>query len=457
MTAWILALLAALAGASVAAYSGSTRGWLVATVGAAIAFEIVAVRGRIEGEVEAEAVRAWRRVELLAIPLLVAGLQLVSGSGISLGAEFAVAVVFGGGVWSLVNATLIDLDAIERAIDDTDGMSPLQRIRLRLVATGMLAVGCAALGAVGLDGVLDLARPATPTLSYAPLGFWIVGLLALGATARLVESRRWARDGAAVDPVVGGRWAKAVVVTVAALGSLAVVVASLPSGVTALPVQGLLRTGRFGAWLSERTAGMREALDGAGSVEDLPPVGVPTPPSPVAIDPGGASWVGDVALWGFVALIFAFAVVAGRRRRERREHPEGPGLRDVLGRVLQAVVDLLAGMWSAIRRLLQGGRRDSVESAGATRSDGIERRSRWNPRDSVRRRIATAYWRSVGVVSVSESPPRLPETPREYAHRVDDDRFHRVTALFEEARYSDHLLDTDSATSAESAAEELDS
>jgi hypothetical protein len=453
----IISLLAALAGASVAAVAESTRDWLVAAVGAAVALEVVALRSRIEQSTDVGVLRVWRRVELLAIPVVVAALQLASGTGIVLGVEFAVGVVVGGVVWALVNATLVDLDAIDRAIDDTDGMSPLQRIRLRMVATGVASVFGAAVGAVGIDGVLDLARPAATTWSLAPFGFFVVGLAALGMVARFSESRRWRRDGVSVDAVVEPRWANVVAVTVAAVGAVALVLGYVRTGLSALPVRGLLETGRFGSWLGDRTARMREALGGTETVQDSLPAGSPpTSPGAIAGDPV-APWLGDVALWVFIALIFGFAVVAGRRRRERPDRGESVGFRDVIRQVVEAIAELVAGVWAGLRRLLQRRRQISEADAEVGVPLVAAGRVRWNPHDPVRRRVAVAYRQAVDIVSVWERPPGRPETPREFAHHVDDGRFHRVTALFEEARYSDHVLPTESATTAESVARELDS
>ena len=455
MTAGFLAVLGALAGASIAAVSGSTRGWLVAAVAGAVAFEVASVRARMEEDAEAGAVRAWRRFELLAIPVLVLSLQLASGTGIVLGLEFGLAVVVGWTVWALVNATLVDLDAIDRAIDETDGMSPLQRIRLRLVGVGVLAVACAAFGTVGLDGVLDLGRPAAASVTVAPFGYFVVGIAGLGMAARFAESRRWARDRVAVDAGVDRRWANVVVATVVCVGAVAFVISSAPSGLSALPVRGLLASGRLGAWLGDRTGRMREALGGAEPVEDsLPSAESALSPGAIAADPV-APWLGDVALWGFIALIFGFAIVAGRRRRERPARGEGVGFAVVLRQVFATIADLVMGVWSALRRLLRRGRQASRGSGGAQGSPAAARRHRWSPDDPVRRRVAAAYWHSVGIVSAWGSPPRRPETPREFARRVEDERFHRVTALFEEARYSDHILPAVAATTAETAADEF--
>ena len=456
MKAGTFAVLGGLAGGSIAAISNSTRGWLVAAVGASVAFEVVAVRSRLEAETDGAVARAWRRLELSAIPLVAAALQLTSGTGIVLGAEYAIAVIVGGTVWGLVNATLVDLDAIDRAIDDTDGMSPLQRIRLRLVAVGVAAVGCAALGAVGLDGMLDLTRPAATRWSLAPLWYFVVGLTALGMTARFAESRRWARDRVTVDETVGRRWASFVVATMATIGALALAVSLAPTGLSAVPIRGLLETGRIGSWLGDRTDQMRTGLD-ADPVQDPPSPGASAPtPEAFATDPP-APWLGDVALWGFIALIFGFAIVAGRRRRDRSEPVDRVALSSFLLQVFETMADLVAGVWSALRRLLRRVRRGSESAVDTAAPPSGQPRPQWSPPDPVRRRVAAAYWHAVEIVSARGSHRSRPDTPREFAQRVADTRFDRVTALFEEARYSDHILPATSATTAETVARELDS
>ena len=177
-------------------------------------------------------------------------------------------------------------------------------------------------------------------------------------------------------------------------------------------------------------------------------------PSSVPADPL-APWLGDVALWGFIALVFGFAVLAGRSRRERPDRRDGVGFLAIGRHAFGAITELVVGLWSALRSWLLGRRQVAGASADTEVSQGVERRASWRPDDPVRRRIAEAYWKSVGIVSDTRSPPRRPETPREFAHRVDDERFRRVTSLFEEARYSNHVLPPTSATTAESVAGEL--
>lgn len=449
--------MAALAGASIATLSPTTRGWLVALTAGLVAFEAAALRTRLDSDGDPAVVRAWRRLELVAIPFGVLLVQFLTGTVV--GIEFGIAVAVGFATWVLVNATLTDVDAIERAIDVTDGMSPLHRIRLRFTATGTVVVLCAAVGAVGVDGLLDLSRPAAGVWSAAPLGYFIVGLLAIGVTSRLAEERRWERDGASVDTAVHVRWLRVVLITVGLTGSVAIVVSAVRSGATSLPVNGLALTGRFGAWIADRAARLQAVIDegaadvDAGDSSAAAPAPDFTPADPVA------PWLGDVALWVFIALVFGFAMGAGRnwRRRVLEDTPGGVSPWEMLRLLGRAVLGLLVDLWAAVRGFFVRTSRGTVAAHDPNSVSPFPRRRRWDPGDSVRRRIATAYRRAVLVASTSHDPPRRPETPREFAGRVADARLDRVTWVFEEARYSDHILTESDASTAESAADELDS
>ncbi|MEX2279572.1 MAG: DUF4129 domain-containing protein, partial [Acidimicrobiia bacterium] len=409
---------------------------------------------------DSEAVRSWRRFELVAIPVGVAALQMLSGSGVLVGSEFALAVGFGLVGWVLVNATLTDLDAIERAIAVTDGMTPLHRIRLRFTSVGVAAAGCAAVGAVGLDGFLDLSRPASASWSLAPLGYFLVGLAALGVTSRLAEERRWRRDGAYVEEAVHARWGRSVLTTVFVLGAAAFLVGSVHSGVTGLPVRALALTGRLGAWVTARAEGLRAPTEIAPPDRDQVDEAV-SPPVPEVVQPEPvAEWLGDVALWVFIGLVFVLAVLAGRDWQQRiRTESVQQGVRflEAARIVWGAVVDLLMSLWIGIVGLVRRVVRAPSDQFDAAPGVGGTGRPAWAPPDPIRSRIAAAYRRAVDAVSVAHDPPGRPETPREFAGRVEDPRLDQVTEAFEEARYSDHVLTESSAATAESAAAELDS
>ena len=451
-------MVAALAGASIAAVSPSVRGWLVASTAAVIAFETTVLRPRLDADDDDQAVVAWRRLELLGLVAGVKLLQVLAGSRTVLDLEFGVAVAMGVATWVFVNSTLTDLDAVDRAIEMTDGSTPPQRIRMRFLTLGYVGVACAAVGAVGVDGLLDLERPAAGSWSAAPLGYFVIGLVGLGSVARRAEDRRWHRDGATVDSLVGVRWTHSVMVTVGMLALAALILQQATSGVTAVPVGGLAATGRFGAWLVDRTAGLRAELDADPADRREFGDAVSSPPPEFEAAEPTLPWLGDVALWMFIALIFAYAVVRGRNRFERRREVSeggGPGLWEAVRLVWQALRDLVAGVWRGLRRLIL--RRDPEPAVAGPAVADAGRGGWWSPGDPVRRRIAAAYRSAVETVSANHGPPRHPDTPREFARRVMDLRFSTVTAAFEEARYSDHVLTDIDATAAETAAEDLDS
>lgn len=453
MTPGFFGLLGGLVGASAAAVSPSSSPGLVALSAGAIAFETSLLRPYLDASADSRFARIWRRFELVGLVVWVKVLQVLAGNTAPLDFEFGLAVVSGVVVWSFVNATLTDLDAIERAIEVTDGMTPLRRIRLRFVAVGLTVVLCAALGAVGLDGFLDLERGAARSWSPAPLGYFVLGLGGLGAAARMAEASRWRRDGAVIDPGVGRRWMRSVVVTLGWLALVSLWVQSTATGATAVPVSGLGVTGRFGSWLSERAVDLRSGTDTAEGPREL---GEPiaTTPSPFDVAEQGAPWLGEVALWTFVGLIFAFAIYRGRNRMVRIEEDgaDRPGVRAVFALVWRAVIEMLSSMWEALRRL---GLRSGDAGVGGGLPEVERSRRWWEPADPIRRRIAVAYRSAVDVISVGHGSRRQPETPREFAGRVANERFSTVTEVFEEARYSTHHLDDSHASTAEAAAAEL--
>lgn len=458
MTALLLALMAGLAGAAVGAASLSSRDWLIALVAGAAAFETAAMRPLLDsGEVSAS-VRSWRRLEVAGIVVGAKAVQVVTGRVGLIDTEFLVAVAVAMASWGLANATLTDIDAIERGIGMTDGATPLQRIRARFVAVGLLAVVCAGVGAVGVPGLVDLSRGAATSWSMAPLAYVLVGLLGVGAAARMAEERRWQRDAAVVSPSVSGRWSGAAVSTVAALGVMGVAVHIVSLGISAIPATGLAASGRFGEWISERAGALGAAVE-AGQSERDPGADPPTAVAPEfdTVEPV-APWLGDVALWVLIAAVFAYAIVRGRNRRTvaRPDTVRGPGIRAVLGSLWAVAVELVAAIWRLVRRLFW--REASHGTLGGlnseVRTDGA---SWWDPADPVRARIARAYRSAVSVVAASYGAGGRSETPREFARRVDDGRFSAVTTAFEEARYSDHHLTDEDASVAETAADLLDS
>jgi hypothetical protein len=438
-----LALMAALAGAGIAEVSGAVRPWVVAVPAGVVAFVTAAHRLRRGG--------STLRVPLLAIPIGVIALQAATGG--RLGVETVVGALTGLATWGLVGATVGDVEGVERALPATEGVAPIQRLKIRFVAVGLAVSVCAAFGAVGPDGMLDLGREAAPSWSMAPLAFFAVGLGALGATARVAERRRWERDGAAIDPGLDRRWATSLFLTVVLLALVSAVVERAPTGVTALPSRALVASGGLGDWIVDRTSRLStgDGIDRSGQETVAPPA--------PGLDerPPAAPWVGDAALVALFALVLGFAIARGRNRGERvrRAVTPAPGAGGAMRSVAEELAALVRAVWSGLLRLFS--RRRSTSSVAAPGRLSSDPTDGWAPLDPVRRRIAAAYRRAVSAVVDRHVPRARPETPREFAVRVDDMRFSTLTSLYEEARFSDHVLEEGHASKAETAADRLDS
>jgi hypothetical protein len=226
------------------------------------------------------------------------------------------------------------------------------------------------------------------------------------------------------------------------------------TGVSAVPVAGLEAGGRVGAWLGERAGQLRAGLGSdVGPIEDVgEPVAGSSPEFELA-EPS-ATWLGEVALWLFIGLIFAFVIARGRHRRARArsESEEGVGLLEALRLLWQGVWELLVGIFDALRQAFGAVRSAVIGGPAEGEAPGpADWGGEWEPTDKLRQRIAVAYRAAASTMMPYHGVPRRPETVREFAGRVGDERFDTVTAVFEEARYSDHVLDIHHAERAERA------
>lgn len=451
MTTAVFGLFGALFGVSVASVSGQVRPWLPGLVGAVAAVLASLYR---HGGLRPPPIG----VRILALMVLVKVTQVVTGGRNGVDVEFVAAALVGVIAWGAAAGTMSDLEATARGIDTSDGLSPLQRIRMRATSLAVVAVVCAAWGLVGVRGLVDLRRPAVTGMSHAPFAYVVVSMLALGVVAYRAEARRWQRDGATVDPDVPVRWMQTAVgvVALAAVSGMAVTV--VVPGASAVPARGLAASGRVGEWVNERLGALGEALDtdaapGAGDGGGL------AAPAFEPVEPV-VPWVGDVALWLMLAGIFAWVIVRARRWKgwtPPDEVEEKTGLVRVarllcqeLVEVIQALVTALARLWRRTRGR-QAGAAEDIEEGLA-----VSGWRRWIPGDPIRRRIADAYEAARGGLVAMHGPARLSETPGEFADRMDTVPFTAVTRLYEEARYSDHILGIEHATAAEDAARRIE-
>lgn len=448
MTALGISVLGALLGWSVAGVSSTVRPALVAVVGAVMAFQAIVLQ-----PLSVRRPRIALRVAGLVVG--VKALQLMAGRASGVDAEFAIAVLVGVVAWVAGSGTASDLDAIERGIDVADGLTPMQRLRMRAVLLGGVAVIAAGWGVIGLGGLVDLRRPAAARMSIAPLAYFALAVLALGYASRRAEVRRWERDGARVEPTVTARWSRGVLVTVAASVLIGVGIPLLAPGMSAVPANGVAASGRVGDWVADRMLALGDALDTEADPNATGEGGAVTAPEFEAVEPR-LPWIGDVALWLLLAAIFASVIVRARNRRTlTRGEPEPRlGLGEIIAAVWREFADLVASIRRALarwfRRVVRNRDADDPGTETAAASGAVSRG--WRPSDPIRRRIAAAYRQAVGVVGAMHGGVRRSETPRELAARVMDSPFSSVTALYEEARYSNHVLTESQATAAEDAA-----
>ncbi|MDX1447496.1 MAG: DUF4129 domain-containing protein [Acidimicrobiia bacterium] len=451
MIGLVLAGLGALLGASTSELSPSARPWLVALVGGVMAFQAAVL----------QPIGAPRPRIALRLVVLVAGvklLQLAAGRPTGVDAEFALGVAVGVAAWVAAAGTRADIDAIDRGIDVADGLTPLQRIRVRVTVWGTVSVIGAAWGVVGLGGAVDVRRPAAARMSIAPLLFFVVAIVAVGHVARRSEVRRWMRDRARVDSSVELGWSRAVMLVAGAALAAALVVPWLGQGVSAVPVRALAASGSVGDWVADRMLALGETLDTEAEPGTGGGAGPVTAPDFEPVEPA-APWLGDVALIALLAAIFTSVIIRARGRRRLRfaSDEAAPGLGEMLGVFWREIVGAILSIGRALAKWFRRLRRGE-DPIGADVGPGPGAPSRlrgWQPGDPVRRRIASAYRRARDTVVGSTEVPRRSVTPRELAERVGTAPFSTLTGLFEEARYSDHVMTDSQARTAENAAEEL--
>lgn len=451
MTALSVGVMGALFGLSVAGVSPTVRPPLVAVVGGVMAFQAVVLQ-----PLSIRRPRIALRVAALVVG--VKALQMVAGRASGVDAEFAVAVGVGMAAWVAGSGTAFDLDAIERGIDTADGLTPVQRLRMRANLLGSVAVIAAGWGVVGLGGLVDLRRPAAAGMSLAPILYFTAVVVGFGYAARRAEIRRWERDGARVDPTVSSRWSRGILVTVAGSVVVGLALPVVAPGMTAVPANAVAASGRVGDWVADRMLALGEALDTQADPGATGEGGPVTAPEFEPVEPA-LPWIGDVALWLLLAAIFASVIVRARNRRTITRGDPEPRLRmrEVVAAMWREIVDLFSAIRRAmarwVRRLRRNGEEEVPEGAAAGISNPVG--GAWNPSDPLRRRIAAAYRQARGVIGPVHGPVRRAETPRELAARVMHAPFTTVTRLYEEARYSDHVLSDRQALAAEAAAEDV--
>lgn len=465
---WVVAVLAMLTGSVMASAAGPpARPVFVAVVAGATAIQVMISR-RLAAEIEDGGARVRRRrLDLLMWAIGIRSMQALTGGAGGLtqpvpgDRETLVSLLIMLAVRSAANATVDDLDAVERGLERADGTDPVARIRGRVLFYLVAVTAAAGFAGIRSAGLFDLSRPAATDMHWAPLAFLAIGLVALARSAYRAEAGRWRRDGAAVDVRTEASWHREALVVTALVMVVGAAVWMGQVGGSTLAVSGVARAGPVGAWIAERL----EALGGgeSDSATQRGSGGAETAPA-FDLDPdAGPEWMGEVMFWLIAAGVLAWVATKGRQMtgRERRPTREGeaPGLR----RVLVALIGLTVALWRALRRALAWAQRRVRASANTERARAPAVVSQiWTSEDAVRARIAAGYRRLVTMVSVTVGGRRRSETPREFAVRAgaaltdDEAVLDSVTQAYEEARFSDHVIAEDVAVRVERAVDEVE-
>ena len=434
-----LLLLAACAGWTVAVPFDGVSSPYVAAVAAATV--VVEAGFRM---VDASRLRWLAAGETLAVTLVPVGIFAVGSIGGRLdGSSLLAGLLTAFAVWLVGAITITDIDAVEEPTDLVEGVSgALSRITTRLFLVGMLLMAFLVAGHGGLAPVAA-PRPIEAGLLVPFLIYWVVGLGGLASLNRSRLLARWKRDRSQIDADLAGRWR-----TAAALWVAVGAVVSVLWWWIGRPVLGLGHTLAISA-----VRGVN-VLVGRLLGLDLPEAG-PSDPSPtpaVTLPPAGSvnpitpppEWL-DLFLLLIAATIFAFGLVAFRRRVTERGVPDS----SMLWRALRASWHALGEFLRELGRMLRsmfGIRSTGGASRGRQPRPGVTAAPGWSPSDPFRRRIASEYRAFLGAARLRMGPIARTETPSELARRMaaaeeDNAALSALTGIYELARFSLQPLD----------------
>ena len=434
-----LLVLAARSGWTVAVpFDGVSRPYLAAVAAATV---VVEAGFRM---VDASRLRWLAAGETLAVTLVPVGIFAVGSIGGRLdGSSLLAGLLTAFAVWLVGAITITDIDAVDEPTDLVEGVSgALGRITTRLFLVGMLLMAFLVAGHGGLAPVAA-PRPIEAGLLVPFLIYWVVGFGGLASLNRSRLLARWKRDRSQIDADLAGRWR-----TAAALGVAAGAVVSVLWWWIGRPPLGLGHT--------VATAGVRGMTGLVGRLlgVDLPDAGPsgPSPTTPVTPPPASSvnpvtpppEWL-DVFLLLIAGTIFAFGLVAFRRRVTERGVPDS----SMLWRALRASWHALGEFLRELGRMLRSifGIRSTGEASRGRRSrPGSTAPPGWSPSDPFRRRIAGDYRAFLGAARLRMGPIARTETPSELAGRIaaaeeDNAALSALTGIYELARFSLQPLD----------------
>lgn len=409
----------------------------------------------------------FAEVVLAAIVAEVVALLFIAGSGLSWSqllldprALGLLAIMWLAWLWS--RACLVDLDQAGAVTGDQGGYG-ITRLGVRLKTGMVVALAGAALTLMPADVLVDLDRGPAGGVVPSAVGY-IGGAWWMLTQARLAHLREsWRRNAMAAEDELPARWTGLGLWLVAGAALLAWL---LPNGAAVLsrvPALALASLGRVGDWLlqwlgrreTDRSRPPREIADrsarglfGDGGDGDV----LPADP-----DAGSAliGQVGDVLVWlvTILAVTLAIATVVRERRaiREAVRAARSGSPWQVIKAIGAALLATLRSLFGWLRQRWQRSTTsEPTEAAG--RPEAVPRP--WTPRDPYRSAVARAYHRFLGIMQPVAGRRAESDTPYEYARGAirsapaasgDVDA---LTALYVEARWSDHGPDDAAATRA---------
>ncbi len=388
--------------------------------------------------------------------------------------------------WRATTETLRDLERVgepDRGVESTIGRTgalytpPFDSLAARFLRAGGIIVVAGAIVAVGVERLLDLRRPFAPDLSPAVLGFFVLGFLAL-AQVRLVAYRKdWRSRGAHLDPDLVSRWRR----SAAGLILLAFLAALLmPTRDTIALVEGTKAVLRLITWVFQA---FRQRLDSwpfvrpeAGrsvappfptSDQELPE---PSPSIPGIDEPTLAlpHWLPElwgVAFWILMSGMVLYVVVSYLRdrpnllrgllgRKLTRPLSRGLDVPHLLRRLLRAI----SGIWRGFRSVMVIGTQRWWPTALTAERRGLKRQpppsERTQRTDAARQQVLVTYLRVLRRAEKAGIPREPGETPSDYLAELENQipAIHRpmagLTALFLEARFSRHRIESEQARAA---------
>jgi hypothetical protein len=340
-------------------------------------------------------------------------------------------------------------------------VSPLESMTRRFFRGGVVLLIAAGITRIGIAYLLKLRRPSVPGLVLNVLVYFLLGLVMLGQVRFATLNKRWQAQQIRVADNLASRWAR---YSLAFIGLAALLAFLLPTGYTL----GLLELIGWiiGIGISVvtfitmliyvlLTLPLAWLLSLFGAETPSPPSSSPPPQFQQPQPSGGGTPDWFLILKSLVFWVIALGMVLYVVRNYLRDHPD---LLASLARM--APIRFLGRLWSALRRwwggwgeALQGrlARNWSLRWTRRARQHGEPFRFFRLGALSPRGRVIYYYLSALHRAGQQGVPRRKAQTPYEYNSTLEphlpqaEPELERLTQAFVEARYSQHVIQTDDA------------